>query len=289
MKLSFVIPAHNEELSIGKCLDSIIREIKGRQQAIEIIVVNNASQDRTKKIALSYPNMTVVDEPVKGIVKARSRGLEEATGELIANIDADAMLPPGWVDKVFREFSENPNLICLSGPHIYYDLPPLTRFLVKLFYAVGFLVYLMNRFILNIGSLVQGGNFICRKTALLLAGGYDVNIEFYGEDADIARRLHKLGDVKFTFGLPIYASGRRLAIEGLFTIALRYAINYFWITFLKKPYSKTSVDVRLRDSNSQLKYLPKNKKKEWLIGAISFGILSFILVGFGFVIYHLIR
>jgi glycosyltransferase involved in cell wall biosynthesis len=289
MKLSFVIPAHNEEKYIGKCLDSIIRELKGKPYETEIIVVNNASTDRTEEIARSYPNVTVVDEPAKGLVKARSRGFRETTGDLIANIDADTILPRGWIDKVFKEFSKNPKLICLSGPHINYDLSPFVRFLTKLFYAVTFLVYLVNKFILNGGSFVQGGNFVCRRTALLSVGGYDVNIEFYGEDADIARRLHKLGDVKFTFGLPIYASGRRLATEGLFTIALRYTINYFWITFFKKPYSKTSVDVRLEDDNSRLKYLPKNKKKEWLIGAMSFGILSFILVGFGFMIYHLIQ
>lgn len=288
MKLSFVIPAYNEEWFIGKCLESIIRELKEKPYRAEIIVVNNASTDRTKEISQNYPGVIVVDEPVKGIVKARSRGLKESTGDLIANIDADAMLPRGWIDKVVREFSKNPNLVCLSGPHIYYDLPPFSRFLAKLFYFIVFLVYLVNRFVLNIGSLVQGGNFICRKTALLAAGGYNPNIEFYGEDADIARRLHKLGGVKFTLGLPIYASGRRLATEGPFTIALRYAINYFWITFFKKPFSQTSIDVRPENNNGRLKYLPQNKKKEWLIRVISLCFFFIILAGIGFMIYRLI-
>ncbi len=242
--LSFVIPAYNEEVRIGHCLDSILRELKRSDCQSEIIVVDNASTDRTKTVAGRYPGVKVVDEPTKGIVMARQRGLMEASGDLIANIDADTMLTPGWIGKVLNEFSRNKNLVCLSGPFIYYDLSSLERFWVKVFYAFGFLFYLLNRFILGIGSMVQGGNFVCRKRSLEKIGGYDTTISFYGEDTDIARRLHDIGDVKFTFSLPIYASGRRLKKEGFMRLGARYALNYFWVTIFKKPFTKTSIDVR---------------------------------------------
>ena len=78
-------------------------------------------------------------------------------------------------------------------------------------------------------------------------GGYTVDPEiFYGEDTDVARRLNKVGKVKFTFKLPIKSSGRRLAKEGGLTIALRYSINYFWIILFQRPFTKTAEeDVRL--------------------------------------------
>ena len=49
MKLSFVIPAYNEEKNIGPCLEAIFKEIGGKKHDLEIIVVNNASTDKTNK------------------------------------------------------------------------------------------------------------------------------------------------------------------------------------------------------------------------------------------------
>src|ERR1700722_19185803 len=134
MKISFVIPAYNEEAYLGKCLDSITKESRGREKDVEIIVVNNASTDNTRAVAEHYPNVTIVDEQKKGIVFARHAGFVASHGELIANVDADTMLTPGWLGTALAEFEKNPRLVTLSGPFIYYDLPKRERFLVKVFY-----------------------------------------------------------------------------------------------------------------------------------------------------------
>ncbi|OGY96712.1 MAG: glycosyl transferase family 2 [Candidatus Liptonbacteria bacterium GWB1_49_6] len=246
VKLSFVIPAHNEEGTIKPCLESIFREIAGKNYATEIIVVNNASTDRTGEVARSVPGVIVVDEPEKGLVKARAAGFKKSTGDLIANVDADTMLPSGWVDKVFREFSACSRLVCLSGPYIYYDLSWFTRILVKIFYTIGLFFSGMNRLAFGSGAMVQGGNFVCRRWALEKIGGFDTSIEFYGEDTDIARRLSKIGDVKWTFKFPMYTSGRRLRKEGVLKTGGRYALNFFWVTIFKRPFTITSTDVRLK-------------------------------------------
>ena len=244
LKLSFVIPAYNEELYLGKCLDSMVSEISLTNRNAEIIVVNNASTDRTGAIAASYPSVIVVDEPCKGIVKARDAGYRAATGDLIANIDADNMLPPGWLDKVFEEFSRNERLVALSGPLVYYDLSWLHRLQTKTFYVIGYATYLVNHFVLRKGGMLQGGNFIVRRSALEAIGGFNTDIDFYGEDTDIARRMQEAGRIKFTFGLPMYSSGRRMAKEGLVATGLRYAVNYMWILFFKRPFHTKSTDVR---------------------------------------------
>lgn len=246
MKLSFVIPAHNEEETIGQCLLSIMRELERGSYNIEVIVVNNASTDATGEIARRYPGVVVVDEPKKGLVVARRAGFEGATGDLVANIDADTMLTPGWIEKVLREFEKDPNLVCLSGPLIYYDLSIWKRALVKLFYGLAFGIYLINRFVFRVSSMAQGGNFVIKRAAFEQAGGFDTAIDFYGEDTDVARRLNKVGHVRFTFALPIYASGRRLAKEGIIKTGIRYSVNYFWVSFSGKPLTKTSTDIRIK-------------------------------------------
>ena len=74
MKISFVVPAYNEEGYIAHCLRSILKETAGSKCNIEIIVVNNAGTDRTSEIAGSFPGVRVVDEYRKGIVRARQAG-----------------------------------------------------------------------------------------------------------------------------------------------------------------------------------------------------------------------
>ena len=244
MDLAFVIPAYNEESLIGDCLASVIREVERSGARCEIIVVDNASSDKTAQIARTFPAVTVVYEGKKGLVHARHAGFEASSAELVANIDADTQLPDGWIDTVLTSFEKNPDLVALSGPYVYHDMAWYNRILVRIFYYMAFLLYVLNRFVFRVGSMIQGGNFVIRRSAWNRVGGYDRSITFYGEDTDVATRLHKVGQVKWTFGLPMYTSGRRLEKEGIFRTAGIYTLNYFWVTFFGKPYTKEYSDVR---------------------------------------------
>jgi len=270
-----------------------MRESKGINYDIEIIVVDNASTDRTSEIAKKYRGVKVVKESEMGLPRARQAGFLAASGDLIANVDADTILTPGWIGKVLSEFSKNPKLVALSGPHIPYDLPKRMKVLADFFYRIGFVAYIFNRFIFDVGSMLQGGNFIVRRKALESIGGYNTDIDFYGEDTDLARRLHKVGPVKFTFDLPIYASGRRLAKEGAFTTGIRYSLNYFWTIFFKKPFSETSyIAIRPTQKIGKLKYRPASrthKTKEWLIASAFAVILLALIAKLGLTGYHLLQ
>ena len=244
MRLSFVVPAYNEEAYLPACLESILAQTGELGDAVEIIVVNNASSDRTREVALGYSGVRVVDEPRKGLTFARQAGFAASTGELIANVDSDSRLTEGWVQTVLKEFAAEPKLVALSGPFIYYDMSPSQRFSVQLFYLIAYAVYAVNRWVLRAGSMVQGGNFVLRRAALEKIGGFNTAIAFYGEDTDIARRMHQVGEVKFTFDLKMFSSARRLKKEGTLRIALRYTINYFWTIFGKTPYTKEYTDIR---------------------------------------------
>ncbi|WP_375452123.1 glycosyltransferase family 2 protein [uncultured Devosia sp.] len=245
MKLAFVIPAYNEEALIGKCLQSVMAEIARSQADAQIIVVNNASTDRTGEIARSFTGVRVVDEPKKGLVNARDAGFAASEGaELVANIDSDTMVPPGWIDTVLQQFGRDPKLVCLSGPYVYYDMSPWSRLLVTAFYGLTYAIYILNRYLLRVGSVVQGGNFVFKRAAWAAVGGYDRSIQFFGEDTDVAVRLSKVGSVKFTFALKMKTSGRRLEKEGVFKTAGTYTLNFFWVTFRGKPATKDYTDIR---------------------------------------------
>jgi glycosyltransferase involved in cell wall biosynthesis len=250
MKISFVIPAYNEEAHLSGCIKAIQREIEvvrsrgsGSNIEAEIIVVNNASTDRTKEVAQSFAGVRVVDEPHKGLVRARQAGFVVSTGDLIANIDSDVMLTEGWVDTVLEAFRKDTNLVCLSGPFIMHDVSPFVRVLVSVWYGISYVLHAMAH-LLGVGAVAQGGNYVVRRSALEKIGGFDTTIEFYGEDTDIARRMAKVGRVVWTSRLPVYSSGRRLRHEGVLQTAFRYGINFFWVTLFGKPFTHHHKDIR---------------------------------------------
>ena len=236
-KVSLVICAYNEEKYIGECLDRAIKSSGGK--FFEILVIDNASTDRTKEVAEKRAGVRVIHEERKGLTRARQRGFMEARGDILAYIDSDTHMPEGWLATVVHEFNANKKLAVLSGPYIYYDIPKFQQFLVKLYwYILAMPIYWM------VGYMTVGGNFAIRKEVLEKMIGFDTTIEFYGEDTNIARRAHQFGKVKFKPNFIMYTSGRRLTGQGVFATATAYMLNYISEAFFHKPVTKEYKDIR---------------------------------------------
>lgn len=241
MRLSVIIPAYNEEKFISACLEHVQADILRCNDAgpIEVLVIDNASTDRTAEITETFTGVRVVRETQKGLTRARQRALNETQGEILAFVDADTHMPPGWIKRVLTVFAANPNVVCVSGPYIYYDAPLLNRIFVRIYWTLlAIPTYWITRY------MVVGGNFAAKKTALVEIGGFDTNIEFYGEDTNIARRLSAVGKVKFSMRLPMPTSSRRLHAEGLWSTALRYVANFLSEVVLKRPVTRSYRDIR---------------------------------------------
>lgn len=236
MRLSLIIPAHNEEAYIADCLHSIIKHSKGRLE--EIIVVDNASTDNTGKIVSTFHDVRLVKEPRKGLTHARQRGLEASSGELVGYMDADTRMPEGWIEKVFEAF-ENEDVVAFSGPARYWDGTAWQRFQLSLSWWLT--APLMYR---AVGYMVYGAHFVARREALLKIGGFDRTIAFYGEDTNIARRLNTQGKVLFRMDFYIVSSARRFIHEGLWRTNIRYSMNFLWPALFNRPWTKSYSDVR---------------------------------------------
>ena len=244
MKLSVVIPAYNEENYIGRCLQAVLREAAACGYPVEVVVVDNASTDATAEVAGRFPGVRLVREPRKGLSRARQKGYMESTGDIIANIDADTIMPRGYVRTLMRRFEKESRLACLTGPFEYYDLSPLARVFTTFFYLSSFLPNIIGQYVLKIGAAAQGGNFSVRRTALDKIGGFDTSIDFYGEDTDVATRLSRVGNVRFSFRLAIKTSARRLRGEGVFRTGYYSILNIIFVLFYGKPLTKTHRDIR---------------------------------------------
>jgi glycosyltransferase involved in cell wall biosynthesis len=241
MRLSIVIPAYNEQDYLPSCLDQVIAEVRRCPcpDEVEVLVIDNASQDATAELASRVPGVRVVHEPIKGLTRARQTGLEVATGELLGYVDADTRMPPGWITRVLQTFELNPRVVCVSGPYVYYDATGWQRTLVRLYWILlASPAYWITRY------MVVGGNFAVRRCALEQIGGFDTGIAFYGEDTNIARRLSAVGKVIFLLRLSMRTSARRLRAEGLVVASGKYVANFLSEVVLKQPVTQAYRDIR---------------------------------------------
>ena len=232
MNISLVIPAYNEEKYIGRCLESVEKYGAGLS---EVIVINNASTDRTGEIARTFSNVRVIDELKKGRPFARDRGSQEARGDFLAYIDADCVLPPDWVSQITAGVARDPRVICLSGPYRYYDLPPISNFFAQLgWWLSAPITYRIA------GYALLAGNFVAKKDVFMKIGGFNDEVLFYGDDTDLGRRLSAHGKVRFDMDFFVYTSGRRLLESGLFKTFFLYGLNFIWEAVFKRPFSKST-------------------------------------------------
>ncbi|GAB3132064.1 hypothetical protein GCM10027289_19330 [Tsukamurella serpentis] len=96
-----VVPAYNEGEIIGECLELLLAQTPPID---EIIVVDNNSTDDTadivRAIARAHPTVRLIPETRQGLVWARNTGLDAATSDVIARIDADTVVAPGWAQRL---------------------------------------------------------------------------------------------------------------------------------------------------------------------------------------------
>ena len=95
---SVVIPAYNAEPFIARTLRSVLQQT---YRNLEIIVVDDGSTDRTSAVATTTaaadPRFKIFSVPNGGVARARNYGLERASGEFVAFLDADDLWHPSKV------------------------------------------------------------------------------------------------------------------------------------------------------------------------------------------------
>lgn len=212
------------------------RNVAGK--AIEIIVVDNNSTDGTRAVVERYPAVTYVFEAEKGITRARQRGYLASSGDILAFVDADTHPPAGWIEQIWAQFSEQPDLACLSGPYSFYDLGGVRNLISTSWFKAARPLYAIT------GYMMVGGNFAIRRDVLERMGGFDRSIEFYGEDVDIGKRAKKQGRVVFSPSFVMPTSARRMKEQGFLKIAGIYFVNYFSVALRGKPSTMNYKDIR---------------------------------------------
>lgn len=108
-KLSIVIPAHNVDAYISKCIHSCLNQDINSED-YEIVIINDGSTDNTLEIIQNFErcfqNFTIVSQENLGTGIARNVGLSRAKGEYIWFIDADDWISPNCLSNILKKLSE---------------------------------------------------------------------------------------------------------------------------------------------------------------------------------------
>lgn len=242
-RISAIVCAYNEERSLPAALHSLFAQTRVPE---EVIVVNNASTDGTRAVAERVPGVIVVDEPDKGLVKARAAGFRSATGDILVYIDADCRAPLQLVERMERRFLRSARTVAVTGPYRFYDWDWIGVVGARVYdYTLAPFAQFTAHDLLRIGALLYGGNFALRRSALETIGGFDTSIEFHGEDTNLGRRLAAVGRVELNRACYIYTSARRYKALGRGRVFRLYVRNFWWETIHHRPKDLVHEDVRL--------------------------------------------
>lgn len=200
--LSFVVPAYNEEFELPATLEAIRESAQDRQH--EIIVVDDASTDRTATIAREFgANVVAIDR--RQIAAARNAGAAAAKGDVLFFVDADTRIRKVHVDLALDALT---NSASGGGALIATDksVPLWGRIFLKIFSAVYFS-----------SNLAAGSFLFTTRDNFKKAGGFDETY-FAGEEVWLSFALKKLGPFKI-LRAPVVTSGRKLRMHSPWYLA----------------------------------------------------------------------
>jgi glycosyltransferase involved in cell wall biosynthesis len=206
LRISLVVPARDEQDRLPRCLASVAAQTRLPD---EVVVVDNGSSDATARLAAAT-GARVLHEPVRGIWPAAAAGYDAATGDVIARVDADTVLPPDWLARVEHLLTTDPRCDAVTGPGRFRGLRRVPA-------GVAHLLYMQTYFVL--GGLALGGTpvfgsaFAVRAEAWRAARAEVHRHEDVHDDLDLSFHLRP-GSVRYDDGLTVSISARPFRSPG---------------------------------------------------------------------------
>lgn len=211
--LSIIIITRNEEKYLPRLLKSIKKQT---YEDCEIIVSDAKSTDKTRKIAKKY-GCTVIDGGLPSV--GRNNGAKIAKGNLLLFLDADVILPDGFLVSLVRNIRLK-NIeagSCYSKP---YDGKFIDRVITNISNTLMDMVK-------HKWANAYGWCIFCKKSTYKKIRGFDEEIRL-GEDNDFARRASKIGKFGILRFPKIRNSVRRFQREGRIKLITRYTAHQFY-------------------------------------------------------------
>lgn len=193
--ISFIVPAYNEERLLGATLDALHAAGRAVGEPYELVVVDDASTDRTALIAQGHGAL-LVSVAHRQIAAARNSGAREANGELFIFVDADTIVTEATVRGAVEALRDG---AVGGGAAFEFDgaVPLYARLLMPV------LVRLFR-----IARLAAGCFLFCTRSAFVAVGGFDE--AFYGAEELVMSGALKRHGKFVVLRRAVTTSGRKL-------------------------------------------------------------------------------
>lgn len=179
--ISIIIPAKNEERYIGRCLARIESLLSSQPVDYEVILVDNMSTDNTIEVASGFDIQTLSCN--KGSPSAaRNMGAQSAEYEILAFIDGDCLITPGWLDRILDAFS-SADVGAYGGPALS---PEDGNWIERSWSPTAIKDFVRSH------SALPGANFTIRQDIFVDLSGFDESL-ITAEDDDFSRRVVAAG------------------------------------------------------------------------------------------------
>ena len=185
--ISVILPAYNAEATVREAVESVLRQSRSD---FELIVINDGSTDNTLAVLSSIADvrLTVYSTAQSGPAASRNRGIERASGDYVAFIDADDVWMPGKLEAQVAALEESSHAVVAYCWTDYVD--SVGRFVCPdsrpTHQGDVFETLLVHNFI------DSGSNILVRRQALLDVGCFDETLPVV-EDWDLYLRLAARG------------------------------------------------------------------------------------------------
>jgi GT2 family glycosyltransferase len=179
--VSFVIPVRNDPVRLKNCLDSIAR-CDYPPALVEVIVGDNGSSDDTPAVAAAA-GAKVLSLPGIAVGEMRNRAAQAARGEVLAFVDADHELGPGWIRSAVATL-QVPGVTMVGAPYLQ---PPDATWVQRCYDS-----FRDHREGVFDTPWLGSGNLTIWRQAFLDVGGFDPTLETC-EDVDLCQRLRRTG------------------------------------------------------------------------------------------------
>ena len=184
LSATVIIPAFNAESTMGKCLEALAGQKTKKE--FEVIVVDDGSKDKTKKIAKEFKKIPVVllEQNHAGPAKARNLGARKAKGTIIIFLDSDCIARENWLEEILKPF-ENKEIAGVQGIYESRQKEFIARF-IQLEIEERYKKMKKLERIDHIGSYSAA----YRRELFLESGGFDENFPTAsGEDTEFSYSL----------------------------------------------------------------------------------------------------
>lgn len=190
MQVSVVIPLYNKARHIGRALNSVFAQTVS---PAEIIVVNDGSTDDSAQIVVGYddPRIHLINQPNAGVSAARNRGIAEATGNLIAFLDADDAYSPDFIATILRLREAHPYCGAFATA---YSIEDIEGQLASVYYS-GVPDWpwegVLPSYVTSVATgepIISSSSVAVLKSIMLECGGFPAG-ERLGEDLDTWLRI----------------------------------------------------------------------------------------------------